>query len=317
MATYAIFNYQFDKIIEHARQGEFEGMESVVMTADEAFPQRQNIFGEKLSKDFKKEKAEDVIHFKNGRGPKEYIHRHLMPPTDDIIVMRVANRKTQTIVDAELREKQVDDYQNCLVMIDNRPGIQRIMIENKKVAFRDVRQVAGILTYTFNVLLSRYSLQIRLEHLQDKRMFWQYATDLQVYPTGFYKCSVRLPYPNLERLKKVYDRLFSRARESFDSRIDFDFVAPEGGQIRLDEKDPYQAEMIEWLMEDAGAELKLFSNMAKRTPIPVGERSYRVVTVSDKTIMRLTEDAANNDLFGSAALDEVKRKLKTGIDPDK
>lgn len=317
MATYAIFNYQFDKIIEHAKQGEFEGMESVVMTADEAFPQRQNIFGEILNKDFKKEKTEDVIHFKNGRGPKEYIHRHLMPPTDDIIVMRVANRKTQTIVDAELREKQVDDYQNCIVMIDNRPGIQRIMIENKKVAFRDVRQVAGILTYTFNVLLMRFSLKIRLEHLQDKRMFWQYANDQRAYPTGFYRFSVRLPYPNLERLKKVYDRLFSKARESFDSRIDFDFVAPEGGQIRLDEKDSYQAETIEWLMEEAGAELRLFSNMAKRSPIPVGEKSYRVVTVSDKTIMRLTEDAVNNDLFGSAALDEVKRKLKTGIDPDK
>ena len=30
MATFAIFNYQFDKIIGHARQGEFESMESEV-----------------------------------------------------------------------------------------------------------------------------------------------------------------------------------------------------------------------------------------------------------------------------------------------
>ena len=317
MATYAIFNYQFDKIIVHAQQGEFKGMEAVLMAADDAFPKRQDIFGDILSRDFKKEKSEDVIHFKNGHGPKEYIHRHLMPPTDDIVVMRVANRKTQTIVDEELREKQVDDYQNCIVMIDNRPGIQRIMIENKKVAFRDVKQVAGILTYTFNVLLVRYSMKIRLDHLQDKRMFWQYANDQRAYPMGFYKCSVRLPYPNLERLKKVYDRLFSKARESFDSRIDFDFVASDGGKIRLDEKDAYQSETIEWLMEDAGAEVKLYANTAKRSPIPVGKQSYRVVSVSDKTIVRLTEDAVNSDLFGSAALDEVKRKLKTGIGPDK
>lgn len=317
MATYAVFNYQFDKIMVHARQKELEGMESVLMTADTAFPQRQGIFGDILTKDFKKEKTEDVIHFKNGYGPKEYIHRHLIPPTDDIIVMRVANRKTQTIVDVELKEKRVDDYQNCIVMIDNRPGIQRILIENKKVAFRDVKQVAGILTYTLNMLLKRYSLKIRLDHLQDKRMFWQYANDQRAYPMGFYKCSVKLPYPNLERLKKVYDRLFSKARESFDSRIDFDFVASEGGQIRLDEKDPYQAETIGWLMEDAGAEVKLYANTSKRTPIPVGKQSYRVVTVSDSTITRLTEDAVNNDLFGSAALDEVKTRLKTGIDPDK
>lgn len=258
MATCAIFNYQFDKIVKHTQQGELKGMEFVLMSADEAFPIRQRIFGEILNKDFKKEKQEDIIHFKNGHGPKEYIHRHLIPPTDDIVVMRVANRKTQTIVDAELKEKHVDDYQNCIVMIDNRPGIQRILIENKKVAFRDVRQVAGILAYTFDLLLSRYSLKIRLDHLRDKRMFWQYANDQRSYPTGFYKISVRLPYPNLERLKKVYDRLFSRARESFDSRIDFDFVASDGGQIRLDENDAYQSETIEWLMEEAGAEVKLF-----------------------------------------------------------
>jgi len=317
MATYAIFNYQFEKNIEHARQAELEGMESVVMSADDAYPIRQNIFGDMLSKDFKKEKLEDGIHFKNVHGPKEYIHRHLMPPTDDIIVMRVANRKTQTIVDAELKEKQVDDYQNCIVMIDNRPGIQRIMIENKKVAFRDVKQVAGILTYTFNLLLSRFCLKIKLYHLQDQREFWQYANDQRTYPTGFYKISIRLPYPNLERLKKVYDRLLIKARESFDSRIDFDLVAPDGGQLRLDEKDTYQAETIGWLMEDAGAEVRMFSNMAKRSPIVIGDKSYRVVTVSDSTITRLTEDAVNNDLFGSGALDEIKRKLKTGIDPDK
>ena len=160
MSTFAIFNYQFDKIMEHARQGELKGMETVLMSADEAFPQKQKIFGEMLNKDFKKEKTVDVIHFTNGQGPKEYIHRHLMPPTDDIVIMRVANRKTQTIVDENLREKQVDDYQNCIVMIDNRPGIQRMLIENKKVAFRDVKSLANILEYTFNRLLRPYSLVI-------------------------------------------------------------------------------------------------------------------------------------------------------------
>ena len=89
MVTCAIFNYQFDKIIEQARQGEFEGLESVVMTADEAFPVRQNIFGEMLVKDFKKTSQEDEIHFKNEHGPKEYIHRHLIPPTDDIMATRL------------------------------------------------------------------------------------------------------------------------------------------------------------------------------------------------------------------------------------
>ena len=314
MSTFAIFNYQFDKIMEHARQGELKGMETVLMSADEAFPQKQKIFGEMLNKDFKKEKTVDVIHFTNGQGPKEYIHRHLMPPTDDIVIMRVANRKTQTIVDENLREKQVDDYQNCIVMIDNRPGIQRMLIENKKVAFRDVKSLANILEYTFNRLLRPYSLVISLDHLQNSRQFWQYAKDRHSYPKGFYRISFKLPYPNLERLRKVYDRLFSNAQKSFDSRLNMDFINPEG-KVRLDENDPYQKEAIKWFMEEAGGDVTLYSNLAKKTPIHVGENSYRAITVSNTIIQKVTEDAVNNDLFGSSALDEVKRKLKTGIEP--
>ena len=315
MAQFAIFNYQFDKVMEQSRQYELEGMSSIVMTAADAFPIKQKLLGELLQKDFKKANAEDIIHFKNGLGPKEYIHRHLMPPTDDITMMRIANRKRQTIVDADLKEKQVEDYQNCIVVIDNRPGIQRILIENKKTAFSDVKQLAAILTFTFNQLLRRYSLKIRLDHLQDDRVFWQRVNDQRLYPKGFYKISFRLPYPNLERLKTVYDRLFNKARESFDTRIDMDFVAQDGGQVRLDENDPYQKETIEWLMKDAGADIRLFSNDSKKAAIPIGKDSYRVVTISNSTIQRVTEDAVNHDLFGSPALDEVKRTTKTGIDP--
>ena len=100
-----------------------------------------------------------------------------MPPTDDIVIMRVANRKHLQIVDENLKPKQVDDYQNCIVMIDNRDGIQRILIENKKAAFRDVKQVAGILEYTFNKLLARYSLMIKLNHLKNPQTFWHVAND--------------------------------------------------------------------------------------------------------------------------------------------
>lgn len=314
MATFAIFNYQFEKIIEHSRQLKIEGMDTVEMSAEKAFPQRQKILGELLDKDYNKATSDDVIHFKNEHGPREYIHRHLMPPTDDMVIMRVANRKTQTVVDIELKEKKIEDYQNCIVVIDNRDGIQRILIENKKKAFSDVRQVANILTYTFNHLLVRYSLKIRLDHLQDNRVFWQYVNDQLTYPNGFHKVYFHLPYPNLDRLKKVYDNLFNKARESFDTSIDLNFVAPDGGQVRLDENDAYQKKTIEWLMEDAGADIKLYSNASKKTPIPVGEKSFRVVTISDTTFIRVSEDAAGGDLFGSTALDEVKRKTKTGIE---
>ena len=314
MASFALFNFEFEPIQNKLRQAELKGMESVLMSASEAFPRKQEIFGDILLKDFKKEKIEDIIHFKNGEGPKEYIHRHLMPPTDDIVIMRVANRKHLQIVDENLKPKQVDDYQNCIVMIDNRDGIQRILIENKKAAFRDVKQVAGILEYTFNKLLARYSLMVKLNHLKNPQTFWHVANDKRSYPKGFYRMLLKLPYPNLERLRKVYDRLFSQAQQSFNCRLDMNFTSP-NGEVRLDEKDPYQKEAIDWFLKDAGGDAVLYSNVAKKHPIPVGKDSFRVITVSSTTIQRVTEDAVNNDLFGSAAFDEVKEILKTGIEP--
>ena len=65
MGAYAIFNYQFDKIIEHSRQYKLEGMDTVMMSAEKAFPMRQEIFGEMLEKDFAKATSDDIIHFKN------------------------------------------------------------------------------------------------------------------------------------------------------------------------------------------------------------------------------------------------------------
>ncbi len=311
MALFAIFNYEFEPHPSH--ELELRGMESVLMAASDAFPMKQQILGELLQKDFSKERPEDIIHFNNGHGPKEYIHRYLMPPTDDIFIMRMANRKQLQIVGEDLKTKQVDDYQNCIVMIDNREGVQRILIENKKAAFRDVKQVAGILENTLNGFLCRYSLALKLNHLKEPNTFWQVVDDQRSFPKGFYKVIFKLPYPNLERLRKVYDRLFSQAQKSFNCRLDMEFTSPDG-EVHLDKHDPYQKEMIEWFMKDAGGDVTLYSSTAKKHPIPVGKDSYRTVTVSSTTIQRVAEDAVNRDLFGSTAFDEVKSKLKTGID---
>ena len=177
MSSFAIYNYQFAKIIRRAREQRLFGKDALEMDAEEAFPLRQQLFGTLLTDDYKGEQENCKIKFINGRSDKEFIHRHLMPPTDDIVVMRVANVRNATYVNKDFNEDHVEDYQNCLVIIDNRPGIQRILIENKKRAFQDVKQVANILAFTFNLLLQRFSLKIELMHLQESKKFWQYVED--------------------------------------------------------------------------------------------------------------------------------------------
>lgn len=316
MSTYAIYNYQFAKIIKHAREGRLFGNDVLEMEADESFPQRQAIFGALIEGDYKREQEIGKIVFVNGRSDKEFVHRYLIPPTDDIVIMRIANVRNSSYVNIDFNEDHVKDYQNSIVIIDNRPGIQRILIENKKRAFQDVKQVANILVYTFNLLLKRFSLKIELMHLQESKRFWQYVEDRRSYPTGFYRVSFHLPHLNLERLRKVYDSVLNQSRESFNSDLDWSFKATDGGQIHFDQKDERQKTLISYMMEDVGSNnIKLFSNQDKRKPIIVGKDSFASTGIKDSTIKRLEEDSRTGDLFGSAALDEVKRITKTGIDP--
>ncbi len=313
MSSYAIFNYQFGKIMRRAEEGNLFPAVGDEMDADEAFPQRQEILDKIIDQDFQKER---VIVFSSKRShEKEYIHRYLMKPTDHITLMRIANRRTTTIVTEELKEKAEPDYQNCIVIIDNRPGIQRILIENKKVAFQDVKQVASILEYTLNQLLLRYHLHIELMHLQDPRVFWQLVNDKRSYPDGFYKITFHLPHLNLERLKMVFDKVLVLSREVFDSDLEWSYKANTNGALPLDEKNPYQRDLIDYMMAQVGSDnIKIFSNAQKRRAIVVGSNSFLAVGISDTLIRRLTEESLNGDLFGSKALDEIKMKTQTGID---
>ena len=318
MASFAIYNYQFGKIIKRTREGRLFGNDALEMNAEEAFPLRQQIFGTLLEDDYSQEQETFKIKFINGRSDKEFIHKHLIQPTDDLFVLRVANVRKASYVNKDFNEDHIEDYQNCIVIIDNRPGIQRILIENKKRAFQDVKQVANIISYTFNLLLQRFSLKLELMHLQNSKKFWQYVEDRRSYPTGFYRVSFHLPHLNLERLRKVYDSILNQSRESFNSDLDWSFKADEGGQVHFDQNDERQKTLISYMMEDVGSNnIRLYPNQNKRGAIVVGKDSFAAIDISESTIKRLQEDVRTGDLFGSAALNEIKIKTKTGIDPQK
>ena len=311
MATFAIFNYQFAKIIKRNEEGrlfpdeEGEGKDN--------FSCRQEILGQLLDEDYRKENP--IVFKSQYGGDKEYIHQHLIRPTDGIYVMRVANRHVTMVVTQDWKEIPTDDYQNCLVIIDDRPGIQRMLIEQKKTAFQNVKQLAGIIEWTLKRILRRHDLDIELMHLQDPRVFWDIVKDRKSYPDGFYKITFHLPHLNLERLKKVFDKVLVMSRKVFDSDLEWSYKAQKGGELPLDENNEQQSALIEWMMSEVGSEnIKLYPNTAKRKAIIVGENSFLAVGISDTVIRRLTEEAVSGDLFGSKALDVVKVRTKTGID---
>ncbi len=310
MSVFAIFNYQFAKIIKRAKEGELFPVETGI-DADEAFSKRQEIFDMILSEDFQ-EKEKIVFRRKNG-GDDEYIHRFICEPIDHIYLLRIANRKKTRITSKDWKENEVEDFQNCIVIIDNRPGIQRILIENKPTAFKEVRQVANIFSYTMNKILERFHLTFEMMHLQNPDDFWAMVNNEEKYPDGFFRIRYKLPFLNLERLDKLLEKVLVKSRQMLDSDLEWVQTAHTGGRLPFDENDPEQRILFSTLLKDIGANIKLYSNEAKQKPIQVGQDSYQWVPISDTAIKELSEGGATNGLFGSPALDEIKKKTKTGI----
>lgn len=315
MAQFQIYNYQFGRIEKHDEQMNLFGETKTLMSAQESFPIRQDILQKIMNEDYEGEESKKIKYTHKATGEKVYTHKHLMKPTDGIIVMRIANKKILTRTTKEFQKASEEDYANCLVIIDNRPGIQRMAIEVKKSVFTTDTTLCNIIKHTLNKLLAPYSLYLDLMHLQDPKDFWTFIQDKKAYPKGFYKIKFHLPYLNLERLQKKYDKLSKQIRQSYNGKLDWEVTAEKGGELTISKEDAFQNAQINYFMNELGGNnLELVPNDNKRKSIKVGKRSYQYMWISDTTFDVLRDDAASNSLFGSSALDAIKLKMKEGID---
>lgn len=311
MAQFQLYNYQFGQIKRDAENDLFPEITGA-SPADESFPKRQDILNEIFIKDYN---HLEKITFTNFSSTKEYTHKHLIPPTDGIIVLRIANKKNRKFTNENFDKETKVDYPNCIVIIDNRPGIQRIAIEIRKSVFQNNVVLSKILQNTLNNVLKRFSLYLDLMHLQDSKDFWTLIDDKIAYPKGFYKIRFNLPYLNLERLQKKMDALTKRMRGSYDAKMSLEMTAQQGGQLNFSQNDPTQCAQINYMMEDQGGNsIELIPNDNKKKRINVGKTSMKCVVINEPVFVVLAEDAAGNSLFESSALDNIKQKMKEGID---
>ena len=236
--NFAIYNYNFLRIIEPNKQLQMEFPEWQVVDVEESFNNRQFLLGDILLSDYN-----TPYQFENAK-KKKYWHVQVVKPQDEVYVMRVANVTNVTITDEHLKSKKYADYRNCLVIIDNRPGIQRIAIERKTKAFSDTKTVAGILEASLCKLLRQKLLKVKLTAVYGTNVFW---TTLNDYPDGFRKVRFHFPHLNLERLTKVMDKYLKTAREDWDSDLDFSFGANEGGVVKINPNNERQRALVEGL----------------------------------------------------------------------
>lgn len=315
MAQFQLYNYQFGRIENPDETLNLFGQKKYIMSAEESFPKRQDIFQELFDNDYDGKNDNDKIIFRKAKLQKEYHHIHIISPKDGLIIMRIANKRNAIRHDKDLEKVVYDDYRNCIVIIDNRPGIQRIALEVKKSVFSVDLTLKKIIADTLNELLKPYCLYFEMYNLKNSKDFWTLVKDKDAYPSGFYKIKFHLPYLNLERLSKKYNLIFGKPRESFNCRMDIEYTAQKGGQLDFNENDEFQISQVKYFTEDIGGNsIEIIPNNNKKKAINANTFSSRYTFISDTEFIKIKEYAQSGDLFECTSLETIKSEMKKGID---
>ncbi|NLV52616.1 MAG: hypothetical protein GXY64_05060 [Bacteroidales bacterium] len=299
MANFVIYNYQFARVVEPSEQYQLKYPDWENINLEESFSRKQEILGEYLDLDYRQ-----TLQYINKRG-WEYWHKQIVDPKDDVYVMRVANIRNLSITNEALKEEVVKDYRNCLVIIDNRPGIQKIAIEKKTKVFQKAQTVAGILEATFNAWLRKYRLKVVLDAPYPKHTFWKVTEE---HPKGFRKILFHFPSLNLERLSKTMDQFITDARKDWESDLDIALNADEGGKLNLEKNIEEKQALVDGA-SGTGSWIIMYPKGEKKRII-CGKGQYVVKVLDDKVFEKLVSDQILIPEMGTTPYDKVKLFMK-------
>ncbi len=311
MPKFTVYNYQFEKYLDTDKDPKFEFKDGTYKDPDAAFEHRQEIFSTLFP-----EVPAKVLPFEFWNGSKYHIHRLVLPPNHGLVVLRLSNKKKSHRTNEDLQQIDFDDYPCLYVIIDNRPGKQRILIEQKQSVFKKTETVAKILQNAFNKELLPHMLTVVLYSPFPSREFWKVVGK---HKEGFRKVLFHLPHLNLDRLSKIVEKYLTDARRSFDSSLDFAFTATKGGKLELHEENELQRTLAKAvsatgqpMRKEDNPGIVLVTTGQHASYIKIGKDAHISTTIPQPTLNALKNDQLT--IEGEERWDALEHKLDTLTD---
>lgn len=255
MSTYAIYTYQFERIIRSAhRQLEIENFPSPGCT-DEEWEKRQETFQTFFNTNV------PVVRRQYSTGKSTFVYDTIFVE-GNVSIMKFGRLSRKSFTDVKLNDHTVEDYPWCYVIFDNRDGIQRMLIEQKPSAWPNsptitgTKKVARALAMIFDKWLSTQKgmhFNFGDGPVFKSNDFWEYVKH---YPKGFSRVHFSLPPLNLGRLASLGDNFLS-IRQETGGGIDTDLKAPKGGVLTLTPENPQTQSLVD-LHSACGKEIKAY-----------------------------------------------------------
>ncbi|WP_148289324.1 hypothetical protein [Fibrella aestuarina] len=187
---------------------------------------------------------------------KQLYHKFIYLDGKDVFAFQLGTRKTVVLQNEEFNIKYEQNHPNVLIIIDNRPHVQKIAISVNEEAFSSPQVVANILQLNFNVSLDKYSLQISVNPILDRRDFWQL---IKSYEDRITSLRFEIIKPNMTNISNSLSEGLKElvtATNSFKTRLDLN--APERATLEnLNEKNIALAGIADYSIEGGSTEISL------------------------------------------------------------
>ena len=255
MSSYAIYTYEFERIIRSAHsQLEIEGFPSLGCT-DEEWSKRQETFREFFKKDL------PINERTFTKGKSTYVYDTIFIEGNTAI-MKFGRLSKKSITDAQLNDHKIEDYPWCYVVWDNRDGIQRMLIEQKPSAWSNSKTITGTrkVAKALTAILDEWLSTKKGMHFNygdgpvyKSDDFWEYV---KRYPKGFSRVHFSFPPPNLGRLMDLADNI-NVIRQETGGGIETDLKAPKGSILTLAPENTQTSSLVN-LSSALGSEIKAY-----------------------------------------------------------
>ncbi|NCD69441.1 hypothetical protein [Mucilaginibacter agri] len=182
---------------------------------------------------------------------------------DNIYILKLGvDRKTTLYKD--FKKVDVENQPFTYIIINNNSEIQKILIEDNKIAFYDTSAVRNILEVAFSAQLYQFSLTIHIEPVVDKGEFWDY---IKKYEKNIERLDFEIVKPNLANISKSLTAPLKQLVDITNShKTTIKLKAPENGVLeKINPENKQLNSLVEYTNEGGGDGIKMKIKGVKKT----------------------------------------------------
>jgi hypothetical protein len=226
------------------------------------------------------------------RGVK-LIHKELAG-SDDVFVYRIATSRNLTRETKDFRREKVENWPSILVVFDNKPDIQKLLVERNTKVFQLPRTVSNLLSDRLNSGLRQYQLELHIEPIFVRAEFWKLV---QEHRDRIIEAHFELVSPNMANISHALaDDLKDFAKSTNTAKTELTLQSPKAGRLKLEQTDKNLDSLVHYASQGGG-------NVAVRV------KGLRHTIQTDRTIEKVCVEELNIEAATPEQTIELFRKI--------